>query len=311
MVTRFEDFIAEIIHDAADTCMETEGHCIPYSRFESVGRLVILCFRPPCQGTTRACLAMLLLTVCTNWRHRKEGNADHPIRSFRCDRVGLCRRLGVFPDPAGSESLLDALGLSPTDLISLRGDARDPIGLDEVRLLSPVPHPPQFMGIELNYKDHAAESGFVLPESPMMFGLLPSAVTNPDDPIEIPVFTHEVDWEVELGVVIGVGGRDIPESEAIDRVAGYGLINHVSVRDIQMGDGQWSRAKSFDTFKPMGPRVTTADELGAAGNLAIKLWVNGELKQSSTTTSLPPRPATVSYSTSVPGRSRLSARADW
>jgi len=192
----------------------------------------------------------------------------------------------VFPVPTGSESLLDALGLSTMALTSLRGDTRDPIGLDEVRLLSPVPHPPQFMGIGLNYKDHAAEAGLVLPESPLMFGLLPSAVTNPGDPIEIPVFTHEVDWEVELGIVIGTGGRDIPESEAIDHVAGYVLINDVSARDIQMGDGQWSRAKSFDTFKPMGPWVTTADELGAAGNLAIKLWVNGELKQSSTTSQL-------------------------
>lgn len=192
----------------------------------------------------------------------------------------------VFLVPAGSGSLLDALDLSPTDLASLRDDARDPIGLEDVRLLAPVPHPPQFMGVGLNYKDHAAEQGVTLPESPVTFGFLPSAVTNPGDPIEIPAFTDEVDWEVELGIVIGTGGRDIPESEAMDRVAGYVLINDVSARDIQMRDGQWSRAKSFDTFKPMGPWVTTVDELGAAGNLAIKLWVNGELKQSSVTNEL-------------------------
>lgn len=192
----------------------------------------------------------------------------------------------VFLVSAGSGSLLDALDLSPTDLASLRDDARDPIGLEEVRLLAPVPHPPQFMGVGLNYKDHAAEQGVTLPESPVTFGFLPSAVTNPGDPIEIPAFTDEVDWEVELGIVIGTGGRDIPESEAMDRVAGYVLINDVSARDIQMRDGQWSRAKSFDTFKPMGPWVTTVDELGAAGNLAIKLWVNGELKQSSVTNEL-------------------------
>ena len=192
----------------------------------------------------------------------------------------------VFLVSAGSGSLLDALDLSPTDLASLRDDARDPIGLEDVRLLAPVPHPPQFMGVGLNYKDHAAEQGVTLPESPVTFGFLPSAVTNPGDPIEIPAFTDEVDWEVELGIVIGTGGRDIPESEAMDRVAGYVLINDVSARDIQMRDGQWSRAKSFDTFKPMGPWVTTVDELGAAGNLAIKLWVNGELKQSSVTNEL-------------------------
>ncbi len=192
----------------------------------------------------------------------------------------------VFPVPAGSGSLLDALGLSARDLASLREETRDPIGLEEVRLLAPVPHPPQFMGVGLNYKDHAAESGLTLPESPVTFGFLPSAVTNPGDPIEIPAFTDEVDWEVELGIVIGTGGREIPESEAMDRVAGYVLINDVSARDIQIEDGQWSRAKSFDKFKPMGPWVTTVDELGAADNLAIMLWVNGELKQSSVTSEM-------------------------
>lgn len=192
----------------------------------------------------------------------------------------------VFPVPVGSGSLLGALALSTSDLASVRGDTGDPIGLDEVRLLSPVPHPPQFMGIGLNYRDHAAEAGLTLPDSPVMFGLLPSAVTDPEGPIQLPVFTHEVDWEVELGIVIGRGGRDIPESDAIDHVAGYVLVNDVSARDVQMGDGQWSRGKSFDTFKPMGPWVTTTDELGAADNLAIQLWVNDELKQSSTTSQL-------------------------
>lgn len=189
----------------------------------------------------------------------------------------------VFPAPNGSCSLVDALGLSAPDLASLRRDACDPIGLDMVRLLAPIPQPPQFMGVGLNYRDHAMEAGLAVPESPVTFGFLPSAVTNPGDPIEIPAFTDQVDWEAELGIVIGTGGRDILESEATERIAGYVLINDVSARDVQMEEGQWSRAKSFDTFKPMGPWVTTADELGAAGNLAIKLWVNDELKQSSGT----------------------------
>ena len=197
---------------------------------------------------------------------------------------GFVSETEVFPAQAGS--LLDALTLSPQDLASLRDDAGVPIGLDAVRLLAPIPHPPQFIGVGLNYKDHAAEFNLATPESPVTFGFLRSAVTNPGDPIVIPAFTDEVDWEVELAIVIGAGGRDIPESSAMDRVAGYTLVNDVSARDIQRGDGQWSRAKSFDTFKPMGPWVTTADELGDAGNLAIKLWVNGELKQSSMTSEL-------------------------
>ena len=190
----------------------------------------------------------------------------------------------VFPAQVGS--LLDVLTLSPPDLASLRDDAGDPIGLDAVRLLAPIPHPPQFIGVGLNYKDHAAEFELATPESPVTFGFLRSAVTNPGDPIVIPPFTDDVDWEVELAIVIGAGGRDIPESSAMDQVAGYTLVNDVSARDIQRGDGQWGRAKSFDTFKPMGPWVTTADELGDAGSLAIKLWVNGELKQSSMTSEL-------------------------
>ncbi len=192
----------------------------------------------------------------------------------------------VFPMPVGSVPLLDALGLSMVDLGSLREEAGDPVGLDGVRLLAPVPHPPQFVGVGLNYRDHAEEAGMAVPESPVTFPFLPSAVTNPGDPIEIPSFTVEVDWEVELGVVIGTGGRDISKSEALGRVAGYVLVNDVSARDIQLGDGQWSRSKSFDTFKPMGPWVTTTDELGGANNLAIMLWVNGELKQSSVTSEM-------------------------
>ncbi len=192
----------------------------------------------------------------------------------------------VYPRPAGSGTLLDALALSPTDLASLRNHCRHPVELDEVKLLSPIPHPPQFIGIGLNYKDHATEAGLTPPESPVAFGFLPSAITNPGDPIEIPPFTDEVDWEAELGIVIGLGGRDIPLDEAMDRVAGYTLVNDVSARDIQVGDGQWGRAKSFDTFKPMGPWVTTTNELGAASDLAIRLWVNDELKQSSTTKEL-------------------------
>ncbi len=192
----------------------------------------------------------------------------------------------VFPMPVGSVSLVEALSLSSLDLESLREDAGDPVALEVVRLLAPIPHPPQFVGVGLNYRDHAAEAGIAVPESPVTFGFLSSAVINPGEPIEIPPFTDEVDWEVELGIVIGAGGRDIPEAKALSRVAGYVLINDVSARDIQMEDGQWGRGKSFDTFKPMGPWVTTTDELGAASDLAIKLWVNDELKQSSTTSQL-------------------------
>ena len=155
-----------------------------------------------------------------------------------------------------------------------------------VQLLAPIPDPPQFVGIGLNYRAHAAESGASVPTSPISFPFFNSSIINPGDPILIPPFTDEADWEVELGVVIGREARDVPVEDALDHVAGYVIVNDVSARDIQRSEGQWSRAKSFDTFKPMGPWITTTDELGAADDLDVKLWVNGVLKQSGETSDL-------------------------
>ena len=162
----------------------------------------------------------------------------------------------------------------------------DPIDLGAVRLLAPIAQPPQFIGVGLNYRDHAEEAGLDLPESPVTFGFLCSSVVGEGDTIEIPTFTNEVDWEAELGIVIGKPGRDIDEKDALNHVAGYTIVNDVSARDIQMSEGQWGRSKSFDSFKPMGPWITPTDVLGDASGLAISLWVNDELKQSSTTSEL-------------------------
>ena len=158
--------------------------------------------------------------------------------------------------------------------------------LGDVQLLAPIPDPPQFVGIGLNYRAHAAESGAAVPSSPVSFPFFNSSIINPGDSILIPPFTDEVDWEVELGAVIGREARDVPVADALDYVAGYVIVNDVSARDIQKSEGQWSRAKSFDTFKPMGPWITTTDELGAADDLDVKLWVNGVLKQSGETSDL-------------------------
>jgi len=158
--------------------------------------------------------------------------------------------------------------------------------LATARLLAPIPDPPQFLGVGLNYRDHAAESGMDIPLEPISFGFLRNSIIGEGDVIRIPDFTDQADWEAELGVVIGVGGCDIPESEALHHVAGYTIVNDVSARDIQMAEGQWGRSKSFDSFKPMGPWVTTTDVLGDASDLKISLWVNDELKQSSKTSEL-------------------------
>lgn len=153
-------------------------------------------------------------------------------------------------------------------------------------LLAPIANPPQFLGIGLNYLDHAREVNLELPVSPVTFGFLQSAIIGPGDAIELPDFTDEVDWEAELGIVIGEGGRDIPAEKALDRVAGYVIVNDVSARDIQTSEGQWGRAKSFDTFKPVGPWIVTTEELGAASGLGISLSISGVTKQASNTDQL-------------------------
>lgn len=209
------------------------------------------------------------------------------IARFRTDRGsgwGFVDGSTIRP-VVGGPGLLDVLG-DPDGLRELARESSDPVPLAESELLAPIPDPPQFIGIGLNYRAHAAESGAQVPSSPVSFPFYNSAIIGPDDPIHLPPFTDKVDWEVELGVVIGKPARDVAVENALEYVAGYVIVNDLSARDIQMSEGQWSRAKSFDTFKPMGPWITTTDELGDAGNLDIRLWVNGVLKQSSSTSDL-------------------------
>lgn len=189
--------------------------------------------------------------------------------------------------PVGDKAfLLDAFS-DPQLLANLsRAHDGEPLGLDSIRLLAPIPEPPQFLGVGLNYRDHAAESGSEIPDEPVTFGILRNSIVGEGDAIELPPFTNQVDWEAELGIVIGKGGCNIAEADALDHVAGYTIINDVSARDVQLSEGQWGRSKSFDTFKPMGPWIATTDELGDASGLKISLWVNDELKQSSTTSEL-------------------------
>lgn len=191
----------------------------------------------------------------------------------------------VFP-MGGRALMLDAI--ADTQLLSDLAGARQGAALDlgSIRLLAPIAEPPQFLGVGLNYRDHAAEAGMDIPAEPVTFGFLRNSIIGDGDNIEIPPFTRAVDWEAELGIVIGRGGCDIAEEDALDHVAGYTIVNDVSARDIQQSEGQWGRSKSFDSFKPMGPWIVTADVLGDASGLKISLWVNDELKQSSTTSEL-------------------------
>ena len=143
--------------------------------------------------------------------------------------------------------------------------------------------PRNVLCIGLNYKDHAAEGGVPLPEKPVMFAKLTSCITGPGAAIVLPSDTPEVDFEAELAVVMGRRCRNVPAAEALDYVAGYTCLNDVSARDFQRGDGQWVRAKSQDTFGPMGPYLVTSDDIPNPQALSIQCSVNGKLMQDSNT----------------------------
>jgi 2-keto-4-pentenoate hydratase/2-oxohepta-3-ene-1,7-dioic acid hydratase in catechol pathway len=154
----------------------------------------------------------------------------------------------------------------------------------DAELLAPVPRPGKVVAIGRNYREHVEEEQAEPPPAPLVFAKLPSAVIG--DGAEIrwdPALTQQVDWEAELGVVIGMTARHVSVDDALDHVLGYTCLNDVSAREIQFGDGQWVRGKSLDTFCPIGPAIVTADEIGDPQRLAISCTVDGEVVQSSNT----------------------------
>ena len=157
------------------------------------------------------------------------------------------------------------------------------VSLDDVQLLAPVDRPSKILAIGLNYADHIAETGLATPEHQLWFGKTPNTIHAPFADVQIPRASEMIDYEVELVAVIGKGGRHISSEDAPAAVFGYCVGNDVSVRDWQMRTPQWLLGKSFDTHAPIGPWVTTADELGDPHRLDITCRVNGELRQNSNT----------------------------
>jgi 2-keto-4-pentenoate hydratase/2-oxohepta-3-ene-1,7-dioic acid hydratase in catechol pathway len=156
--------------------------------------------------------------------------------------------------------------------------------LKRVRLLAPIPSPARnVFCLGRNYADHAAERGAAAPDHPVYFTKPGTAVVGPGDDIVHHAITKELDYEVELAVVIGTGGRDIPRADALRHVFGYTIINDVTARDLQKRHNQWFKGKSLDTFCPMGPMLVTADEIPDPQALAVSLRVNGQTRQSSHT----------------------------
>jgi 2-keto-4-pentenoate hydratase/2-oxohepta-3-ene-1,7-dioic acid hydratase in catechol pathway len=163
-----------------------------------------------------------------------------------------------------------------------------PIEPASVRLLPPVPSPEKIICVGLNYADHARESGMQPPSEPLIFSKFSTAARAHGDPIELPSASSQVDYEAELVVVIGVGGRHIRRDDAVAHIAGYCCGNDVSARDWQKHKpgGQWLLGKSFDSFAPFGPALVTTDEVPDPGNLRIQLRLSGRVMQDSSTRNL-------------------------
>jgi 2-keto-4-pentenoate hydratase/2-oxohepta-3-ene-1,7-dioic acid hydratase in catechol pathway len=162
----------------------------------------------------------------------------------------------------------------------------EPFHPARTKLAAPVPRPPKIVCIGLNYRDHAAESNLPIPETPTVFAKFQTAVTGHRHPIVLPNNSVKPDYEAEFAVVIGPGGRHIPEDRWREHVFGYTIANDVSARDFQMATTQWMIGKTFDTFAPIGPAIVTADEIEDPHNLAISLTLSGEVMQSSNTRNL-------------------------
>jgi 2-keto-4-pentenoate hydratase/2-oxohepta-3-ene-1,7-dioic acid hydratase in catechol pathway len=150
----------------------------------------------------------------------------------------------------------------------------------------PIDRPQKIVCVGLNYRDHAEEQGTELPKAPLLFAKWPNTLIGPGDPILLPSITSRVDYEAELGVVIGERVQRVSEENALEAVRGYLCLNDVSARDLQFGDGQWVRGKSLDTFCPVGPELVPAADVPDPQALAIRAIVNGEVLQDSNTSNM-------------------------
>jgi 2-keto-4-pentenoate hydratase/2-oxohepta-3-ene-1,7-dioic acid hydratase in catechol pathway len=213
------------------------------------------------------------------------------------DRLGVAASHRWLPAsilvPDGPATMAELLAAGDHALQALR-TAADTTGigergrsLDDIELLAPVPRPGKIVAIGRNYREHIEEEGADAPPAPLIFSKWSSSVVGPGADVRWdPALTAMVDYEAELAVVIGRTARRVSEADALDYVLGYTCLNDVSARDLQFGDGQWTRGKSLDTFCPMGPVLVTADEIPDPGVLDIRCLVGSEVRQQANTAQL-------------------------
>jgi 2-keto-4-pentenoate hydratase/2-oxohepta-3-ene-1,7-dioic acid hydratase in catechol pathway len=192
--------------------------------------------------------------------------------------IGVKGVNGVVPVPYAD--MIDAIRAGAAAL----RQAADGAFVRDYRPLAPLPSPGKLLFSGLNYRSHKEENpSATLPASPLFFAKLPSAVTGPGEPIVIPRPENQVDYEVELAVVIGTTARGVTEDRALDYVFGYTVVNDVSARDVQFADNQITTGKGYDSFCPMGPEIVLPDEIPDPSRLHVASYVNGEQRQSSST----------------------------
>ena len=205
------------------------------------------------------------------------------------ERPALLDERDVLRDLSGVLPVLDGAALAPAALNRLR--AIDPATLPAItgrpRIGPPIPCPRNFICVGLNYADHAAETGSPLPREPILFLKSLGAFSGPEDDIVIPPGAEQVDWEAELGVVIGTTARAVPDAEAMQHVAGFCVVNDVSERAWQLKrGGTWDKGKGADSFGPVGPWLVTTDAVPDPQALAIWLEVDGERMQNGSTAAM-------------------------
>jgi 2-keto-4-pentenoate hydratase/2-oxohepta-3-ene-1,7-dioic acid hydratase in catechol pathway len=200
------------------------------------------------------------------------------------ERPGLWRNgrivdlRSIFPDiPDVSANFFDQGWLARIAKVDHDGEVMS------VRIGPPVKSPSKIICLGKNYAEHAKEGGFDKPESPLLFAKTPNTINGPYDPVILPRCSGQIDWEVELAVVIGQAGKRIPGKMALDYIAGYTVMNDVSGREAQFSDSQWFRGKSFDTFAPLGPALVTPDEIEDIQNVRLTAKVDGQLMQDGNT----------------------------
>ena len=205
------------------------------------------------------------------------------------ERPGVLDGRGKIRDLSGIVEDLSGASLGRESLSRIKSVDPETLPLVEgnPRLGAPVGVVPKFLGIGLNYRDHAEETGMPIPEAPIVFAKASSCVSGPNDPVLAPKDFQRMDYEVELAVVIGTRAKRVAKEDALDFVAGYCIGNDISERSLQKGGpGEWIKAKSHDSFGPLGPWLVTTDEIPNPQNLDLSLDLNGARMQTGNTATM-------------------------